>query len=69
MDHQRRTLQIEGMHCGHCVEVVEEALAEVDDLSVEQVDIGTAQVSYDPYQISEDQLAAVIDDAGYELNV
>jgi copper chaperone len=66
---QHETLSIEGMHCEHCVEIVREALESVRGVSVESVDIGTAKVTYDADLVSRDQLATVIDDAGYDLVV
>lgn len=60
-------LSIDGMHCEHCVEVVRETLESVRDVSVEQVDIGEAEVTYDAGSVSLDQLETVLEDAGYEL--
>jgi len=64
---QQETLSIDGMHCDHCVEVVRETLESVQGLSVEHVDVGTATVAYDADSVSRDQLATVLDDAGYDL--
>jgi copper chaperone len=63
----QETLSIDGMHCEHCVEVVREALESARGVSVEHVEIGAAEVGYDPDTVSRDQLATVLDDAGYEL--
>lgn len=65
---QDRTLTIDGMHCEHCVDRVEEALTGVDGVTVRNVAIGTAEVSYDASEVTDEQLAAVLDDAGYEMN-
>ena len=64
---EQSTLTIEGMHCEHCVESVREALESVRGVSVDRVAVGTADVAYDPSMVSQDQLATVLDDAGYEL--
>jgi copper chaperone CopZ len=64
---EQSTLTIEGMHCEHCVEAVREALESVRGVSVDRVEVGTADVAYDPSTVSQDQLATVLDDAGYEL--
>jgi copper chaperone len=64
---QQKTLSIDGMHCEHCVEVVREALESIRGVSVEHVEIGTADVAYDPSSVSDDQLATVLEDAGYAL--
>lgn len=64
---REKRLSIEGMHCEHCVEVVREALEAVRGVSVERVEVGTADVAYDPTSVSDDQLETVLEDAGYEL--
>ena len=61
-----QTLQIDGMHCDHCVEAVRSALESLRDVRVQSVDVGTATVSYDD-SVSMEQIATVLDDAGYEL--
>ena len=45
-------LEIQGMSCGHCVAAVKEALGELPGVNVDRVDIGTAQVTYQPDQVS-----------------
>ena len=67
MSTQDRTLTIDGMHCEHCVDVVEDALAGLDGVTVQDVEIGSAQVAYDPAEVSGDAFAAALDDAGYAL--
>lgn len=64
---QKKTLTIDGMHCAHCVEVVRETLESVRGVDVERVEVGTADVAYDPSAVSDDQLSTVLDDAGYDL--
>ena len=58
-------LEIEGMSCGHCVAAVSEALTELPGVSVDDVRIGTAQVSYYPDQVSPEQIVLAVEDAGY----
>ena len=58
-------LEIEGMSCSHCVAAVSEALGELPGVSVDQVRIGAAQVTYHPEQVSPDQIVLAIEDAGY----
>ncbi len=60
-------LTIQGMNCGHCVMHVKQALASIADLKIEDVQIGTAKVSYDDAKISRELIAAKIDEAGYQL--
>ena len=64
---EQHTLEIDGMHCEHCVEAVRSALESMTALEVHDVDVGTAEVSYDSADVSLGQVAAVLDDAGYEL--
>lgn len=67
MTKQTETLQIQGMSCGHCVTAVRQALAETEGVEVHEVEIGSARISYDPADVSRQQLADVLDDAGYTL--
>lgn len=65
------TLEIEGMSCGHCVKAVRDALAEVPDVAVERVDIGSAQVSTANAPTPEvgERLVEALRDAGYDGRV
>ena len=58
-------LEIEGMSCGHCVAAVSEALSELPGVSVDQVRIGAAEVTYHPEKVSPDQIVLAVEDAGY----
>ena len=58
-------LEIDGMSCSHCVAAVSEALGELPGVTVEQVRVGAAQVSYQPDKISPDQIVLAVEDAGY----
>ena len=64
---QRDTLSIDGMHCDHCVDAVNEALSGVDGVTVETVEVGEATVTYDSTRASRDRLAQALDEAGYAL--
>ncbi|MEF8795239.1 MAG: heavy-metal-associated domain-containing protein, partial [Salinivenus sp.] len=59
---------IDGMHCEHCVDMVEDVLADLDGVTVQDVEVGSAQVAYDPAEVTDDVLAAALDDAGYVLS-
>lgn len=61
----RTTLKIDGMSCMHCVAAVKQALQGVDGVTVENVAVGSATVSYDPAVVSPAKLAEAIEDAGY----
>ena len=58
-------LEIQGMSCGHCVAAVSNALGELDGVSVEAVEIGSATVEYQPDVVSPDQIVLAVEDAGY----
>ena len=62
---QKTHLTIEGMTCQHCVRAVENRLRNTAGVDVEHVAIGSADISYDPAQISLDDLAEAIADEGY----
>jgi copper chaperone CopZ len=64
---EQHTLEIDGMHCEHCVAAVRSALESLEALTVQDVEVGAAEVTYDPADISTAQLAEAIDDAGFDL--
>lgn len=64
---QTETLQIEGMHCGHCVKAVDEALAGTAGVEAREVEIGTARVTFNPEETSRAALAQAIEEAGYTV--
>jgi copper chaperone len=59
------TLQVEGMHCAHCIHAVKEALAAVPGVHVEDVQLGKATVLVDDEVIDTGALIDAVDDAGY----
>ncbi|HLV25008.1 MAG TPA: cation transporter [Gemmatimonadales bacterium] len=62
-------LKIEGMSCGHCVSAVRKALEGLDGVTVENVAVGSATVSFDPAVASEEQIAGAVSEAGYAATV
>ena len=63
----RITMKIEGMTCGHCVKAVDKALRAVDGVTVENVAIGNATVSFDSSAVSEARIAEAVSDEGYSV--
>ena len=63
---ERLGMKIQGMSCGHCVGAVTGALKKVDGVTVDEVKIGSATVSYDPARTSPAAIAQAIEDAGYQ---
>ena len=61
------TLQIDGMSCGHCVSRVQKALTRVEGVHVDQVEIGSARVSYDPAQVSPRRIREAVEEAGFDV--
>jgi copper chaperone CopZ len=64
---ERVSLTIEGMSCGHCVRAVDQALRSVSGIQVEQVEVGSAVVAYDPAIVKPAQIEAAVSEEGYEV--
>ncbi len=62
-------LKIDGMSCAHCVESIRKALGEIDGVSVERVEVGTAKVAYDPERTEPDRILAAVSDEGFTPRV
>ena len=64
-------LRITGMHCGHCVATVEQALQKVQGVYGASVDLehGSAEVDYDDKRAQPDALVSAVTDAGYGAEV
>ncbi|MHB1311168.1 MAG: heavy-metal-associated domain-containing protein [Gemmatimonadaceae bacterium] len=58
-------LKIDGMTCGHCVMHVQKALRALDGVEVQQVQIGSAELQYDPTKRQLDDILGAIRDEGY----
>jgi copper chaperone len=59
------TLHIDGMSCGHCLNAVNRALAELPGVKVESVRMGRAELQYDEQQLDPTRIEAAVADAGY----
>lgn len=63
-----KVLKIEGMTCGHCVSSVTKELEKVAGVSEVSVDLATASAHISAENsVSQEQLQAAIDEAGYKL--
>lgn len=60
-------LKIEGMSCNHCVMAVKKELSKLENVKVEDVQIGSAKVQFDENKVSEKELSAAIEEAGYKV--
>ena len=60
-------LDVEGMHCGSCVALIEETLNEREGVTAALVDLDSARavIEYDPSMLDVAQIRAAIADAGY----
>lgn len=59
------SLKIEGMSCGHCVAAVSKALRQLPGVTVEDVKVGAARVTYDEAAVRPEQITQAVDAAGY----
>lgn len=62
-----RALKIDGMSCGHCVKAVTMALQDLPGVDVKDVTVGKAIIDADEAIVTQAQLAAAIEDAGFTL--
>ncbi|WP_252275100.1 heavy-metal-associated domain-containing protein [Nocardioides sp. LMS-CY] len=68
METTTRTYRVHGMTCGHCVGAVTRELGSLDGVSDVQVDLATGDVTVRSGRPLDDvEVAAAIDEAGYEL--
>ncbi len=58
-------LTIEGMSCDHCRSAVRGRLERTPGVQVEQVEIGSATIQFDPATTSVDDIENAIADEGY----
>ena len=66
-DRKQETLQIEGMSCGHCVKAVQGTLEALEGVEVHAVEMGAAQISYNPAATDAAGIADAIEEAGYTV--
>jgi copper chaperone len=58
-------LSIEGMHCGACIRRVTDALRKIEGVRVKSVEVGSASVTFDPEQVSVEEIASGISKIGF----
>ena len=71
MAEQTRIIKIDGMTCGGCVASVHSATTDIDGLltlSIELAD-NQATVTFDDSATSAEEIAAAIDDAGFDATI
>lgn len=63
-----RVYRVVGMTCGHCVGAVEREVAAIDGVTDVTVTLETGDVAVASTRpITDDEITAAIDEAGYEL--
>ena len=63
----RKTIQISGMHCAHCVDSVTESLNQIEGVRARvNLSKGCAEVFYDR-EIQEDVLRRAVEKAGFSV--
>lgn len=62
------TLHIEGMSCGHCLNAVNQALAQHPGVEIESVQMGRATVRYDESRTDPARIEAAVAEAGYSAS-
>ncbi len=58
-------IDISGMSCGHCVARVTKALSSVPGVRVDDVQVGSARVAYEPSAVSPEAILRAVRDLGY----
>ncbi len=62
----KKTIEITGMSCGHCVHAVREALSNLASVQVEDVAIGKAVILAAP-RTTDDAIRAAIAEEGFTV--
>jgi xanthine dehydrogenase accessory factor len=64
---RREVLPLGEMSCSHCVLSVEKALSRIEGVAVHRVEIGTAEISYDPGTVPRSRIVEVLAERGYPV--
>lgn len=63
----KKTFNIKGMHCASCSKIIEMELEGKVKSSSIDFKSGKAVIEFDPKKINEDQIAEIIEKAGYSI--
>jgi copper chaperone CopZ len=63
----RHRIRIAGMGCGHCVAALRKELERLEGVTLHAVEIGFADVGYDPSRTTPDAIDAAVRKAGYDV--
>lgn len=66
---EKSSLQVEGMTCAHCVEVVEENVNRIPGVARAIVDLeaGNVEIEYNSSIVGLKRITAMIEDKGYKV--
>jgi len=68
MPTHEQSYRVTGMTCGHCVSAVKQEVGAIDHVADVQVDLASGQVTVTSARpLTDDEISAAIDEAGYEL--
>jgi copper chaperone len=62
-------LSIEGMHCGGCIRRVTAALQGVKGVELGSVEVGSAEMAFDPEKTNAAEIAAAVNRIGFSAHV
>jgi len=62
-----RTYTVEGMTCGHCVAAITGNVVKVPGVTQTDVNLGNATLTVAGDRLSDDAIAAAVDEAGYRV--
>ena len=62
-----REFIIEGMSCSHCVMAVRKELTRLDNIKIDDVQIGKATVEFDESKSEENRIIKAIEEAGFKV--
>ncbi|MFD1363233.1 copper chaperone CopZ [Lentibacillus salinarum] len=65
-----KTLNVQGMSCGHCKMSVEGVLNELDGVSAAEVNLeaGKVDVTFDESKVNVDAMKEAVEDQGYDVS-
>jgi copper chaperone CopZ len=58
---------IEGMSCGHCIMAVRKELSKLDNVKIDDIQIGKANVEFDESKTQESCIINAIEEAGFKV--
>ncbi|CDQ40016.1 MULTISPECIES: copper chaperone CopZ [Virgibacillus] len=64
-----KTLNVQGMSCGHCVNSIEESVGELNGVETLKVHLqdGKVDVIFDPDKVNLKDIIEVIEEQGYDV--